>query len=120
MADRPLLIRFGWTLRDYARRDRDNSGVDNIVFLEGGIAFNILLAAVPFGLLFASGLGYLLNQSADASSMEITAMVDRFLPPGPAGEQTTMGRILIDIIKSRQALGIYSVIGFIWFSTRLF
>lgn len=31
-----------------------------------------------------------------------------------------MGRILIDIIKSRQALGIYSVIGFIWFSTRLF
>jgi len=117
---RPLHARIGWTLRDYARRVWDNSGEDNIFFLAGGIAFNILLAAVPFVLLFASGLGYLLNQSADASSVEITAMVDRFLPPGPAGEQTPMGRILIDIIKSRQALGIYSVIGFIWFSTRLF
>lgn len=120
MPKRPLHLRIGWTLRDYAKRVWDNSGEDNIFFLAGGIAFNILLAAVPFVLLFASGLGYLLNHSADVSSAEITVMVDRFLPPGPAGEQSPMGQILIDIIKSRQALGIYSVIGFIWFSTRLF
>jgi len=117
---RPLHLRIGWTLRDYAKRVWDNSGEDNIFFLAGGIAFNILLAAVPFVLLFASALGYLLNHSADVSSAEITVMVDRFLPPGPAGAQSPMGQILIDIIKSRQALGIYSVIGFIWFSTRLF
>ena len=62
MPKRPLHIRIGWTLRDYAKRVWDNSGEDNIFFLAGGIAFNILLAAVPFVLLFASGLGYLLNQ----------------------------------------------------------
>jgi len=115
---RPLHVRIGWTLRDYAKRVWDNSGEDNIFFLAGGIAFNILLAAVPFVLLFASGLGYLLNQSADKSSAEVNDIVYRFIPPSPAGEQ--LGRVLVDIIKSRQALGLYSVVGFIWFSTRLF
>ena len=118
MPKRPLRSRIGWTLRDYSKRVWDNSGEDNIFFLAGGIAFNILLAAVPFVLLFASGLGYLLNQNADASSAEVNDIVYRFLPPSPAGEQ--LGRVLVDIIKSRQAIGVYSVIGFIWFSTRLF
>jgi membrane protein len=115
---RPLHIRIGWTLRDYAKRVWDNSGEDNILFLAGGIAFNILLAAVPFVLLFAAGLGYLLNQSADASSAEVNDVVYRFLPATPAGAQ--LGKVLVDIIKSRNAIGLYSVIGFVWFSTRLF
>ena len=118
MPKRPLHIRIGWTLRDYAKRVWDNSGEDNIFFLAGGIAFNILLAAVPFVLLFASGLGYLLNQNAEASSAEINDVIYRFLPPSQAGE--TLGKVLLDIIKSRQAIGLYSVIGFVWFSTRLF
>jgi membrane protein len=115
---RPLHIRIGWTLRDYAKRVWDNSGEDNIFFLAGGIAFNILLAAVPFVLLFASGLAYLLYQSADASSAVVNVVVYRFLPRSPAGEQ--LGLVVVDIIKSRQAIGIYSIVGFVWFSTRLF
>lgn len=118
MPKRPFHIRIGWTLRDYAKRVWDNSGEDNIFFLAGGIAFNILLAVVPFVLLFASGLAYLLNQSAEASSAEINEVIYRFLPPSEAGER--LGTILVEIIKSRQAIGLYSVIGFVWFSTRLF
>ena len=120
MPTRPLHLRIGWTLRDYAKRVWDNSGEDNIFFLAGGIAFNLLLAAVPFVLLFASALAYLLNQSAEASSAEINEIVYRFLPAGSQGEGSPLGQVLIDIVKSRQAIGIYSVIGFIWFSTRLF
>ena len=44
----------GWTLRDYAVRVWDNSGEDNVLFLAGGIAFNIILAAVPFVLLIVT------------------------------------------------------------------
>ena len=120
MPKRPLHSRIGWALRDYAKRVWDNSGEDNVFFLAGGIAFNILLAAVPFVLLFASGLAYLLNQSADASSAEIGELIRRLLPSTTAGEDSPIGKLLVDIIKSRQAIGIYSVIGFIWFSTRLF
>lgn len=120
MAQRPLLARIGWTLRDYAQRVWDNSGEDNIFFLAGGIAFNLLLAAVPFFLLLASGLAYLLNQSADVSSGEINTIIDRFLPPHPASQVSPIAVILVPIIKSSKAIGIYGVVGFIWFSTRLF
>ena len=120
MAERPLLTRIGWTLRDYAQRIWDNSGEDNIFFLAGGIAFNLLLAAVPFFLLLATGLSYLLNQSADVSSAEINAIIDRFLPPHPESEPSPIGALLAPIMNSRQALGTVGIIGFIWFSTRLF
>ena len=117
MPTRPLHLRIGWTLRDYAKRVWDNSGEDNIFFLAGGIAFNLLLAVVPFVLLFASALAYLLNQSAEASSAEINEIIYRFLPASEAGGDSPLGKLLIDIVRSRQAIGIYSVIGFVWFST---
>ena len=52
---RSRIVDLGWTLRDYAKRVWDNSGEDNVLFLAGGIAFNILLAALPFILLLAAG-----------------------------------------------------------------
>jgi membrane protein len=119
VAKRPLHLRIGWTLRDYGVRVWDNSGEDNVFFLAGGIAFNLMLAAVPFILLFAAGLGYLLNQSTDASSTEINSLVDRFLPPHPSGS-SPLANVLVQIIKSRKAIGLYSIVGFVWFSTRLF
>ena len=120
MAERPLLVRVGWTFRDYFKRVWDNSGEDNIFFLAGGIAFNILLTVVPFFLLLVTGLAYFLNQSADASSVEVEALVDRLLPPHPEGPGAPVHTILSSVLAARSALGIYSAVGFIWFSTRLF
>jgi membrane protein len=119
MARRPLLLRFWWSLRDYGKRVWDNSGEDNIFFLAGGIAFNILLAAVPFFLLLATGLAYLLNQSSDASSAEVGAIIDRLLPTAQ-GPDSIVRRIITDVARSSDRVGLYSAISFIWFSTRLF
>jgi membrane protein len=116
---RSLAARIGWLLRDYAKRVWDNSGEDNVFFLAGGIAFNILLAAVPFFLLLATGLIYLLNQSPDTTSGEVLTIVDKFLPPHPPGDSPAAS-ILNEVIKRSGSLTIYSSIGFIWFSTRLF
>jgi membrane protein len=120
VAQRPLLARVGWTLRDYAKRVWDNSGEDNIFFLAGGIAFNILLAAVPFFLLLVTGLAYLLKQTPAASSAEVSVLVDRLLPPQANGAESPVHALLDDVLKARGAIGIYSAIGFAWFSTRLF
>ena len=120
MPQRGLTARLGWLLRDYAKRVWDNSGEDNVFFLAGGICFNILLAAVPFFLLMATGLVYLLNQSPDTTSAEVLAIVDKFLPPHPPGDSGPAATILDEVIKRRGSLGIYSAVGFIWFSTRLF
>src|SRR5919112_3037005 len=120
MAQRPLLIRLGWSLRDYAKRVWDNAGEDNIFFLAGGIAFNILLAAVPFVLLLVSGLATLLNRSADQTFLDVIGIIDSLLPPHAETSESPIHKLLNDIIRARGAVGIYSAIGFVWFSTRLF
>ena len=120
MPQRSLAARLGWLLRDYAKRVWDNSGEDNVFFLAGGIAFNILLAAVPFFLLLATGLVYLLNQSPDTTSAEVLTIIDKFMPPHPPGDSGPAASILPEVIKRSGSLTIYSAIGFIWFSTRLF
>lgn len=120
MASRSLLARVAWTSRDFAKRVWDNSGEDNIFFLAGGIAFNIMLAAIPFFLLLVAGLAYLLGQSPVASLEEVSLLVERLLPPGLNPGELAIRRVLGDVIAARGSLGLYSAIGFIWFSTRLF
>jgi membrane protein len=120
VARRPISSRVYWTLRDYAKRVWDNAGEDNIFFLAGGIAFNILLAAVPFVLLLVSGLATVLNRSADQTVLDVTAIIDSLLPPHAETTESPVHKLLNDIIGARGAIGIYSAIGFIWFSTRLF
>ena len=120
MVRRPIYVRVAWTLRDYAKRVWDNSGEDNIFFLAGGIAFNILLAAVPFVLLLVSGLATLLNHSADETLTDVTAIIDSLLPPHAETSESPVHKLLIDIIRARGAVGVYSAVGFVWFSTRLF
>ena len=61
MAQRSVFVSLGWTFRDYAKRVWDNSGEDNVLFLAGGIAFNIILAALPFLLLLVTGVGSLIH-----------------------------------------------------------
>lgn len=114
---RPLLKRFWIGFADYVRRVWDNSGEDDIFFLAGGISFNILLAIIPFLLLFATSLTYLLNQSPLAASNEIVSLVNRFLPDSTSDSVTP---VVVKIIAARGTVGLYAAIGFIWFSTRLF
>lgn len=107
-------------VRDYARRVWVNSAEDDIFFLAGGIAFNILLAAVPFVLLVISGLIYALDLSPDASFAEVSLLLDRFLPSHAEGPDAPVHVLLRDVIASRGALGAWGAVTFIWFSTRLF
>ena len=120
MPQRPLLSRVGWTLRDYAKRVWDNSGEDNIFFLAGGIAFNLLLAVVPFVLLLVAGFGYILNHSSDVSVREVSAIVTRLLPPGVTAGDVPIEEFLESVVAARGSVGLYGAILFVWFSTRLF
>src|SRR5690348_15787919 len=117
---RALLSRAAWVVRDYVRRIYDNSADDNIFFLASGIAFDLLLAAVPFVLLLLAGLGYLLNQSATASSAELWKFIDQLLPPHAETASAPIHALINDAIRARGPTGLSGLIGFIWFSTRLF
>ncbi|MDB4888613.1 MAG: ribonuclease [Gemmatimonadetes bacterium] len=116
---RSPFISFGWTLRDYAKRVWDNSGEDNVLFLAGGIAFNILLAVVPFVLLLVWFLTFLLNKSSANANEVVTHYLERLLPSHQGADSPTH-KLLVDVLSSHAQLPIWSSIGFVWFSTRLF
>ncbi len=123
MSDRPLVEGVVWTARDYAKRVWDNSGEDDVLFLAGGIAFNILIAAVPFVLLIVTGFTYLLPAifKGDVNSIAaVSDLVDRLLPAHEEGPDSPIHKMLFDIVRTRGTVTIFSAIGFVWFSTRLF
>jgi len=100
----------------------DNSGEDNVLFLAGGIAFNLLLAALPFLLLLAAGVTYILplfvhNGPVD-TNQTVFDFIDRLLPDHEQG--STVDTMLRDLLAKRGTLTIYGAVGFVWFSTRLF
>ena len=117
---RSPLTSFGWTLRDYAKRVWDNAGEDNVLFLAGGIAFNILLAAVPFVLLLVWGFALVLRNQPVEPNQLIVNYIDRLLPAHYEGGDSPTHRLISDILGAHTKLGIWSAVGFIWFSTRLF
>ncbi len=122
MSQRPLIVSIGWTLRDYAKRVWDNSGEDNVLFLAGGIAFNIILAALPFILLLATGVTYLLPivyRGAINSREQVAIFIDHLLP-AHSEVNSPYHSLINDLLRTRRTLTIYSAVGFIWFSTRLF
>jgi membrane protein len=119
---RSPLADFWRAARDYVKRVWDNSGEDEVLFLAGGIAFNILLAALPFMLLLAAGITYLLPivyAGAINSTDQIGQFLDRLLPTH-AETNSSLHRLIDDLLRTRKSITIYSGIGFVWFSTRLF
>ena len=109
-----------WVVRDYAKRVWDNAGEDNVLFLAGGIAFNILLAAVPFVLLLVWGFAAVLHKQPLEANRLVVNYLDRVLPTGSGGPDAPTHKIIEDILNAHAKLGIWSAVGFVWFSTRLF
>lgn len=124
MAKRPLIVDIGWTLRDYIKRVWDNSGEDNVLFLAGGIAFNLILAALPFVLLLAAGVTYLLPlvvRTGEVNSTQtVFDFIDRLMPAHNHGSSSSLDKLVSDLLATRSSVTLYSAIGFVWFSTRLF
>jgi membrane protein len=121
-ARRSPIGEFVWTARDYIKRVWDNSGEDNVLFLAGGIAFNILLAALPFLLLLAAGITFILPivyAGSIDSTDQIGVFLDRLLP-AHVETNSPVHRLINDLLSARRSITIYSAIGFVWFSTRLF
>src|SRR3954467_9446254 len=108
MAGRPFIVSLGWALRDYAKRVGDNSGEDNVLFLAGGIAFNLLLAALPFILLLAAGVTYLLPlvvRSVEINSTQTVAeFIDRLLPAHNHGSTSSLDKVISDLLKTRSSV----------------
>ncbi len=105
---------------DYIRRVYNNAADDNLFFLAGGVAFSLLLVVVPFILLVVGGLAFLFNQGLDVTRTEIHQIVDLLLPPHPLGVEAPVHDLLDSILRARGPISLFSALGFILFSTRVF
>ena len=93
---------------------------DDAFFLAGGVAFNILLAGVPFFLLLASGIGYVMDKSPDASTGAVSEFIQNLFPSTATGDGSLLDPVLQDVVRTRGTVGAFGAVAFLWFSTRLF
>ena len=88
---------------------------DNGFFLSSGIAFNILINLIPFIMLLLAMVGtYLYNDQEVLNHIRAY-----FRGVAPALDPKIMGN-LMDLIQSRQIVGILGFVGLLWFSTWVF
>ena len=74
-------------------------------------------------MLLATGLTYLLPiffRGPVNSQAEVADFIDRLLPAHQHGPNSQIDKLISDLLRTRRSITVYSAIGFIWFSTRLF
>lgn len=94
--------------------------VDDATFLAGGIAFNVLLAGIPFVLLLAAGLGFVLRRSPDTVAPAVQGILANLFPSGAGAGGSILDPVLAEIVRTRAAVGVGGALSFAWFASQLF
>ena len=111
---------FGAAVADYLRRIWHHSAEDDLLFLASGVAFGILLAALPFGLMVMSVLATLLNDTPEHTALSVHQLLDMLLPRHTGSTEESVHALIDGVLASRGALGIWGAAGYFWFTARLF
>jgi membrane protein len=102
---------------DFITRLYVKAGEDNIFFLAGGIAFDVLFGAIPFLLMLVGIFGIVLSRVVDPTKAVVDYLFT-ILPPS----QTVVARtdaIVDTVIAGRTSFGVLGLVLFLWTSTRL-
>jgi membrane protein len=75
---------------------------------------------VPFVLLLISGIALLLGSEPEDAARTVSGLLTAFLPDNSTTATELIHSIVVDVLRTRGAVGLYSAISFAWFSTRLF
>lgn len=104
---------------DFVARVWDKAGQDDIFFLAGGIAFNVLVAAIPFVLLLVAIFGFVLQRAVDDPARTAVDYVVSILPPSQQVVRLTR-QLVEDVVAGHTRFGLLGLALFVWSSTRLF
>jgi membrane protein len=107
--------------REFSRRLWDKSLEDDIFFMAGAIAFNILVAMIPLLLLGVGVTGYALSARVPDPVEATVAVVVEALPQGGGGmDPSALVRGLVaEALERRSGFTILGALFFIWLATRL-
>jgi membrane protein len=95
------------------------AGQDDIFFLAGGIAFNVVFAAIPFLLMLIGIFGFVLPRVVDDPRKAAVDYVFDVIPPSqPVSD--LIHQLMDDVLQGRTGFSVLGLLLFIWGSTRLF
>lgn len=117
-AARGALVRIARGGADFAGRVYRKAAQDDIFFLAGGIAFNVLLGAIPFLLLLVAIFSFLLQTFFENPSSEVVRYVFSILPESRRVEAFVKEQIE-NLIEDVAGLSVLGVVLMVWVSTRL-
>jgi membrane protein len=117
-AARGALLRLLHSGIGFVGRVWNKAGQDDIFFLAGGIAFNVMIGAVPFLLMLVAVFGFVLPFLVENPEQAAVEYVLSFLPASRTVVEFTQAEVA-QIIDGRTPAGIIGLLLFIWFSTRL-
>jgi membrane protein len=115
---------FYWhDVRNFVRRVYEGADEANVPFLASGLAFDALLAAIPFAFVVLALVGYVLHAEAAAQRLDLTAYLRHLLPSSSGNASDPFEpviRLAEGVVHSRGKLSLVGFPLFIWFATRLF
>ncbi len=106
--------------RSFAGQVWKSLGDDDVMFLASGVSFNLLLAVVPFVLLLVSVSILFLGSTPDSAAEVALQFLDRLLPSKNWSDGDNIRQTIREIARVSGSVTLYSAIGFLWFSTRVF
>jgi membrane protein len=112
--DRLLRGLWGFTTRVW-----NKAGQDDIFFLAGGIAFNVMLGAIPFFLLLVAIFTFVLRVTVDDPQQALVEYVFNVLPESDEMRMFVLKQI-DQLLGEQFNYGILGLFLFVWVSTRLF
>jgi membrane protein len=103
---------------DFITRLYVKAGEDNIFFLAGGIAFDVLFGAIPFLLMLIGIFGLFLSRVGGDPRKLVADYILNILPPSEMVVTRTY-RIVETVLAGRTSFGVLGLVLFLWTSTRL-
>ncbi len=104
---------------DFLRRVWEKAGADDIFFLAGAIAFNVLVAFVPLVLATLGMAGFLVRQQQADPTGTLLHLVLKALPPLNPGQERYVETMLAGLLEKSTSFLSIGTLFLIWFATRL-
>ncbi len=108
-------------MREFSRRLWDKILEDDVFFMAGAVAFNILVAMIPLLLLGVGLAGYVLSaRVADPVEATVTLALENLPQAGVGMDPSTLVRSLVTTaLDRRSGFTLFGALFFIWLATRL-
>jgi membrane protein len=103
---------------DFIARLYTKAGEDDIFFLAGGIAFDVLFAAIPFLLMLIGFFGIVLSRVVSDPRKAAVDYIVTILPPTETVVTRTY-QIVDVVLAGRTSFGVLGLVLFLWVSSRL-